>query len=69
MIAMKIACLVQVMGSKDDQAVGGEASEQIAGQIQDCELKMYDDYGHAVYDIAPDFRERMKWFFFNNKVY
>lgn len=69
MIAMKIACPVQVMGSKDDQAVDGEASEQIAGQIQDCELKMYDAYGHAVYDIAPDFRERMKWFFFNNKVY
>ena len=23
---------------------------------------MYDGYGHAVYDLAPDYRERMREF-------
>ena len=62
----KIACPVLVLGSRDDQVLGGEASEQIAEQIQDCELYMYDGYGHAVYDLAPDYRERMKRFLVNN---
>lgn len=62
----KIACPVLVLGAKDDQVVGGEASEQIAEQIQGCELYMYDGYGHAAYDLAPDYRERMKRFLVNN---
>ena len=61
----KIACPVLVLGSRDDQVLGGEASVQIAEQIQDCELYMYDGYGHAVYDLAPDYRERMKHFLVN----
>ena len=64
----KIACPVLVLGSKDDQVLGGEASVQIAEQIQDCELYMYDGYGHAVYDLAPDYRERLKRFVFNNRA-
>lgn len=64
----KIACPALVLGSRDDRVVGGEASEQIAERIQDCELYMYDGYGHAVYDLAPDYRERMKRFFFNHRA-
>ena len=64
----KIACPVLVMGSKDDKVVSGEASEQIAERIQDRELYMYDGYGHAVYDLAPDYRERMKRFLVDNEA-
>ena len=62
----KIACPVLVIGSADDHVLGGEASEEIAEQLKgrpDCELYMYDGYGHAVYDLAPDYKERMMDFF------
>ena len=56
-----IACPVLVLGSYDDQVVGGEASEMIADLLKgkDCALYMYDGYGHAPYDLAPDYKERM----------
>jgi len=62
----KIACPVLVLGSNDDQVLGGEASREIAEQLKDrpeCELHMYDGFGHAVYDLAPDYKNRMMDFF------
>ena len=62
----KISCPVLVLGSNDDRVLGGEASRQIMKCLRDktgCELFMYDGYGHAAYDIAPDYRERMLKFF------
>lgn len=60
-----IACPVLVLGSNDDQVVGGEASEKIAELLKDgdCTLYMYDGYGHAAYDTAPDYKERILDFF------
>lgn len=63
----KITCPVLVIGSRDDHVLGAEASEKIAEQIlvskeagsQDVELFMYEDYGHAAYDTAPDYKERI----------
>jgi pimeloyl-ACP methyl ester carboxylesterase len=58
----KIACPVLVIGSEDDQVLGAEASAQIAQRLQgrsDCELYLYKGYGHAAYDTAPDYRERI----------
>ena len=58
----KLTCPVLVIGSNDDKVFGGEASRQIAERLSGkagCELFMYDGYGHAVYDVAPDYRERM----------
>lgn len=58
----KIMCPVLVIGSRDDKIFGGEASMQIMECLKgkpDCELFMYDDCGHAAYDVAPDYRERM----------
>ena len=58
----KIMCPVLVIGSRDDKIFGGEASVQIMESLKDkpdCELFMYDGYGHATYDLAPDYRERM----------
>ena len=58
----KIACPVLVIGSRSDRVLGGEASVQIMEKLN-CEIFMYDDYGHAAYDLAPDYRERMLKFF------
>lgn len=54
-----IACPVLVLGSGDDQVLGAEASRRIADLVPDCRLYMYEGYGHAAYDTAPDYRERM----------
>ena len=59
----KIKCPVLVIGSEDDRVLGPEASRLIAENIPHSELFMYDGYGHAAYDTAPDYRERMKKFF------
>ena len=53
-----IACPVLVIGSKDDRVLGAEASIQIA-ECTDAELYLYDAYGHAAYDTAPDYKERI----------
>lgn len=58
----KIACPVLVLGANDDRVLGSEASVQIMESLKgrpDCELFVYDGYGHAAYDLAPDYRERM----------
>lgn len=61
----KITCPVLVIGSMDDHVLGPEASVEIAKHLKrqrGTVLIMYDGYGHAVYDTAPDYRERMAGF-------
>ena len=58
----KIACPVLVIGSRSDRVLGGEASVQIMEKLN-CEIFMYDDYGHAAYDPAPDYMGHMLNFF------
>ena len=58
----KIACPVLIIGSKDDGVLGADAAEDTAAYFsgrQDVELYMYDGFGHAAYDTAPDYKERM----------
>ncbi len=62
----KISCPVFIVGSEDDNVLGGEASGIIYDNLKDnpdCELYMYNGYGHAVYDTAPDYKERILGFF------
>lgn len=59
----KISCPVLVTGSRDDKVFGESASGELAQAIPGAELYMYDGYGHAVYDTAPDFAGRMLRFF------
>ena len=59
----KISCPVLVAGSRDDKVFGESASVEIAQAIPGAELIMYDGYGHAVYDTAPDFAGCMLRFF------
>ena len=58
----KIICPVLLLGSADDRVLGAYASEQIVEILNkrpDFEMYMYDGYGHAAYDTAPDYKERM----------
>ena len=54
----KIACPALVIGSADDRVLGAEAAGKIAERLG-CELYMYDGYGHAAYDTAPDYKNRI----------
>ena len=64
-----ITCPVLVLGSEDDKVVGSEASRVIKEGLTSSpcsRIYMYDGYGHAVYDLAPDYHERMLEFLESN---
>lgn len=44
-----------VIGGEKDIIVGPESSGEIASQISGAKLKMYPEYGHALYEEAKDF--------------
>ena len=54
----EIKCPVFVIGGNKDRIVGSEASREIAEKLG-CDIYMYDDYGHAVYEEAKDFNKRV----------
>lgn len=62
----KIACPALVIGSEDDHVLGADASRCIAEHLKQAELYMYDGYGHAAYDTAGDYKERIARFLENN---
>ena len=54
---------VFVIGALGDKVLGSEASSEIADKLG-CELYMYgNEYGHCVYDEAPDYKQKIKEFF------
>ena len=62
----KIECPVLAVNDKGDQVLGAEAvetMEQYMSLRPDWDFYMYDGYGHALYDTAPDFKDRMLEFF------
>lgn len=58
----KIKCPVLVLGSKKDKVMGEQKQEEIAEKLN-CEIYMYDEFSHAVYDEAPDYKQRLFDFF------
>ena len=44
-----------VIGGERDLSLGGEPSRQIASRIPGAVLKMYPQWGHGLYEEAPDF--------------
>lgn len=59
----KVRCPVLVVGSEGDMVLGCEASRLIADTLG-CEKHIYGkEFGHGVYDEAPDFKQRMFEFF------
>lgn len=57
----KITCPVFVLGGKQDHVVTGGASEEIAAALG-CSIHMYGGLGHAAYQEAPDFNQRISRF-------
>ena len=57
-----IACPVLAIGSSDDRVLGPEGTLDIAARLggrAGFEMHLYDGYGHAAYDTAPDYKDRM----------
>ena len=54
----KIRCPVFVIGGRQDRVVGSEASEEIARKLG-CSIFMYEQLGHAAYEEAKDFNQRI----------
>ena len=61
-----ILCPVLVLAASDDRVLGPDAGADFArilGDRPDFSLHVYDGYGHAAYDTAPDYKERLYRFF------
>lgn len=48
-----------VMGGQQDNALGGDASRELAAQIPGARLWMYEQWGHGLYEEAGDFNRRV----------
>ena len=59
----KITCPTLVLSGRQDKIVGGAAFEDLAEKIPGCELYIYEEYGHGLYEEAKDFVPRVLEFF------
>ena len=50
-----LACPTLVIGGEKDLALGAEASRELAAAIPGAKLHMYSQWGHGLYEEAPDF--------------
>lgn len=55
----KIACPTLIIGGSDDKIVGVQASYEMKEKIPESRLHVYQGLGHAAYEEAPDFNERV----------
>ena len=58
----KIQCPVFVIGGMLDKVTGAEASKEMAEKLG-CKIYMYEELGHAAYEEAKDFNQRVYDFF------
>lgn len=61
-----IRCPVLALTAADDAVLGKEAGEEIISAFAGrpgFSYHIYDGYGHAAFDTAPDYKERLKEFF------
>ena len=62
----EIRCPVLLLGARDDAVLGAAATEEMIRAFdgrKDVEAVWYDGYGHAAYDLAPDYKEQLRRFF------
>lgn len=62
----KIRCPVMAVGDYDDRVLDADATMEIAEKLDtqpNFRLYLYAGFGHAAYDTAPDYRDRMVRFF------
>ena len=60
-----VRCPVFVIGACDDGILGPDAAERISEALPENEcsqIHIYDGYGHAAFDTAPDYCERILGF-------
>ena len=55
----EIRCPTLILGGADDQIVGAAASEELHEAIPGSELYVFPALGHAAYEEAPDFYQRV----------
>ena len=57
----KIKCPTFIFGNKDDNIFDIEITLDLISnlKIKENDYYIYDGYGHASYDLAPDFKERL----------
>lgn len=53
----KIQAETLIIGGELDRTVGARGSYELAEKIKNSTLKMYPQYGHALYDEAKDFNQ------------
>ena len=58
----KINSPTLILGGRQDKIVTGKASEELASLIPGCQLYVYEEYGHGLYEEAPDFVKRVTSF-------
>ncbi len=62
----RISCPAFVIGDKTDRIFPEDSFTDLYDHLKeytDCSIYMYDGFGHAVYDVAPDYREKIQEFF------
>ncbi|MBR0153795.1 MAG: alpha/beta hydrolase [Lachnospiraceae bacterium] len=55
----RITCPTLILGGEDDRIVTADASRELHEHIAGSELYLYPGLGHAAYEEAPDFNERV----------
>ena len=55
----KITCPTLIIGGDEDRIVGIDGSYELKEGIKGSELYVYNGLGHAAYEEAPDFNERV----------
>ncbi|MBO6046505.1 MAG: alpha/beta hydrolase [Erysipelotrichaceae bacterium] len=55
----EITCPTLIIGGDEDKTVGVEASYELNQKIKDSELYIYCGLGHAAYEEAKDFNQRV----------
>ncbi len=55
----RITCPTLILGGEDDRIVTADASRELHERIAGSELYLYPGLGHAAYEEAPDFNDRV----------
>lgn len=61
----KISCPVLIIGGRQDKILGITSSYELARQIENHTLYIYENLGHAAYEEAKDFNKRILQFLKN----
>lgn len=59
----RIKCPMLVIGAENDTVFPAEEASREMAEKLGCELYIYEHYCHAVYDEAPDYKDRIMAFF------